>query len=155
MSRALLFYSKASDLGNKETALRLGALYQIDHDNAKTDIEKAFKSYIQAVKNGYREEAFLPLEHLGTMIDAPLQFELASLYQSVCNNNEKAKYWYAKAAESGHEAAKQKLSNLSTARHSSNLFRTVNSSTHQALAKTPLNNFRNHELQALLSTFTP
>ena len=97
-SRALMFYQRASHLGDKSAALCLGQIYQIEHDGIQKNINLAFQAYLQAAKLG-DHEALIPLERLGDELSAENQLALSQLYGSFFKNKEKENYWQMKATE--------------------------------------------------------
>jgi TPR repeat protein len=97
ITRALEFYTKASDLKDKRATLYLAHFYQVDHAGIEKNLEQAFKNYMKAVKLGC-QDAWVPLERLGEEMSAKQQLELSHLYRSF-SNDERASYWCSKAKE--------------------------------------------------------
>lgn len=93
------YYEKANTLKDKDAGLRLGQLYQVDHDGTKRNMNKAWDFYVQAAING-SQEAIAPLERLGEDVDAHRQRQIGDLYNlSFFKNPAKTAHWYSKAKE--------------------------------------------------------
>jgi uncharacterized protein len=97
--RTMEYYEKAHVLKDKDAGLRLGQLYQVDHDGIARDASKTWAFYVQAAQNG-NQEAIVPLERLGEDAEAKKQRQLGDLYKlSFFKSPAKVVYWYDKAKE--------------------------------------------------------
>jgi len=79
------------------------------------DAESAFQlSYIYASQNGWVIESFRWLVVAAEKGHPIAQYNLAMTYAyyKPYKNNERAKFWFEKAAEKGHEKARKELSNI-------------------------------------------
>lgn len=95
IAQAIVFYTKAGELGDKEAALQSAQLYQLDPDVINR--EKAFACYMRAAELGH-QDALVPLERLGEEMAPSKQLQLSRMYGRFFNN-EKMAYWSAKGEE--------------------------------------------------------
>ncbi len=110
---AIVFYEKASQLGDKASGLRLGHLYQLEHQGVGRNTAQAWAHYMRVAKEGNRT-VLSTLERLALRGSSAQQLELAALYQlPLFYNKDKAKEWYERAVDSGNTAAKKELDKLS------------------------------------------
>lgn len=113
MAQAIIFYTKASNLGYQSNAFRLGQLYQVDHDDVKRNPDEACKHLILAVKQG-QLAALTMLERIGEEASAKMQIELGNMFRNPpFNDSIKAAHWYRLAADAGSTEAQKLLSQMS------------------------------------------
>jgi len=106
--QALIFYTKASELGDKNASFHLAQFYQEDHEGIPNNPENVFKYYIQALNQGH-SEALMVLTRLATEGSANVQYFLGATYYHRQNNFLEAAKWCMKAAEQDHVQAKSYL----------------------------------------------
>ncbi|HCU05443.1 MAG TPA: hypothetical protein DIC51_03975, partial [Coxiellaceae bacterium] len=116
--RAITFYVRASDQGDKNASFYLAQFYETDHDEMLKNPEKAFKYYAQALNQGH-PGALAALTRLANEGNANVQYFLGATYYHRQNNFLEATKWCMKAAEQGHEQAR---SYLLTARFSQEIY---------------------------------
>ncbi len=99
--RAIMFYQKASELGDQAASLHLGSFFQNEHESVPKNLTLSFRFFLQAAKLG-NQDALTPLERLGDEVSAENQLSLSNLYATFFHNNEKADFWRTKAIEVEH-----------------------------------------------------
>lgn len=100
IKQAIDFYTKASHLGHKPTALKLASLYEKTAISSKQDCKMACYYYIQAVNYGYLSALDL-LERVAEVADSDTQLAVAKLYRNpLINKPMQALIWEAKAVVS-------------------------------------------------------
>ncbi|HCU05442.1 MAG TPA: hypothetical protein DIC51_03970, partial [Coxiellaceae bacterium] len=108
ISQAIIFYIKASELGDKNASFHLAQFYQEDHEGIPNNPENVFKYYIQALNQGH-SEALAALTRLANEGNANVQYFLGATHYHRQNNFLEAAKWCMKAAEQDHVQAKSYL----------------------------------------------
>ncbi len=96
VNKAFYFYKNEAVKGNMDASFYLGEMYELGV-GTKMDMKKAEYYYLIAAKKGH------------VAAQSSLGYIYANEWGSVSKNEEKAKYWYKKAAAQGDDFAKEEL----------------------------------------------
>lgn len=112
INRAVEFYVKASDAGNKEATFRLGQLYENPSTGLVKNLQKSCQFYLKAIQQNHADALKAAEGVLHSLNDQQLEYELAYIYENVLKNMSNALIWYTKSAVKGHAKALSTLQRL-------------------------------------------
>lgn len=114
ISKAYVFYQKASEAGSSEATFRLGKFHEmgeIGQGEIVKDTQKAHQYYLTGAKKGHPESLAALEQIVSQLAQAELEYELAEIYQNA-GKSDLAAIWYLKAANHGYENASTRIQEI-------------------------------------------